>query len=130
MTLFLCAVIFIAGLVAGYGLAIVAPPPFEPEKPASMEERCARLTDRIDSAVGLRSQQREQVRAIVGERLRSMRETIYPLMGAEARRLDEQIRQILQPDQLPAWEAYFNERFSRFTQPPESSAPATQPAGD
>jgi hypothetical protein len=119
LTLLLCLVIFLAGVAVGYGVAVVLPPPAEPKRPASLEERRDRLAGRIDENVGLSDEQLAQTRAILEQRLaevETIRKQIHPHLGRQARTLDVQMRAILRPEQLPAWEAFFEETFGRFTQ--------------
>jgi hypothetical protein len=123
----LCVVIFAAGVVSGYAIAIVIPPKIGPDGPATLGERRDRLVGRIDDHVDLDEQQVSQVRSIIEERLKDVekiRRTIRPQMGQQAKTLDSQMREVLRPDQLRAWEAYFEKTFARFT---ESAKKAGRP---
>ncbi|MBS3820821.1 MAG: hypothetical protein GVY16_07835 [Planctomycetes bacterium] len=127
LTWLLCAVILLAGLISGYALAVVFPPDFGPKGPLSFEDRRDRLAERIDEAVDLSAAQHEQVRQIVEERLKAVQEiqqVVRPKMGQQARALNEQVRAVLRPEQMPDWDAFFNERFARFTRS------AKEPAGE
>lgn len=131
ITLALCVVIFLAGGLAGYGVAVLMPPDFSTAPPANLQERRDRLAGQIDAAIGLSPEQLDATRNILETRLREVeviRQQIRPQMGEQARQLNAQMQAILTPDQRVAWEQYFNERFGRFVREAPPEAPATQPA--
>lgn len=132
LTLLLCSVIFLAGVAVGYGVGVFLPPADESRRPASLEERRDRLAGRIDEAVNLSDEQLTQTREILEQRLtdvEAIRKQIHPQLGRQARTLDTQMRAILRPEQLSAWEAYFEETFGRFTRAAsDADESATQPS--
>ncbi|MCE5325948.1 MAG: hypothetical protein LLG01_05990 [Planctomycetaceae bacterium] len=130
----LCAAIMLAGVAIGVGISAIfpfVPGMFGPSRgaPRSFEDMCDRYMTRLDSEVGLTSQQNKQIRPIIETHVRELmkiREQIRPELVQETRQLDAQIRPLLTPQQLPAWQKYYDERLKRWS----DRTPETQPAAE
>ncbi len=118
----LVLVIFAAGIGIGIGVGRMMwydPPP---------EDSRDRWVSRIDDAVDLSVQQREQVGRIVDNRMAAfwhVRAKILPEVRREFDIFREQVAAVLTADQLPAWEKFCDERYKRFFTPPASQPAAT-----
>lgn len=136
MSLLLCAVIFLSGVVMGVGGYIV----YEQTRPwprprPSMDERVQRMTERFTSAMNLTPQQQEQIKPVIRKRLENTAEIyqeIVPKYQQEFRILDAQMKRTLTEDQLPKWKklrAALHLRWFRQPLPEDydNPAPASQP---
>jgi hypothetical protein len=126
-------VIFASGVIIGVGVMMIINMKPWPGELRTFEERRDRLTERIADKLDFSTEQTEQLRAVIGERLQSiqeLRKKLEPEMENEAKALREQIDQIVREDQKEKWRELYeslHKRWFRRSSSKRSPPPSTQP---
>jgi len=121
----LAAIIFAGGGATGWGVAMLhrPPPPMFGEPPAPrVSDMVARLRDELL----LSDDQARQVKEIYQQRndaLQAIREKMGPQLKAEYDKLNEQMKQVLNPAQFQRWHERFQDVRSRMLPPPPPRGP-------
>jgi hypothetical protein len=134
LSLLLCAVIFLSGVVIGVAGYVV----YEQTRPwprprPSMDERVQRMTDRFSEAMDLTPEQQEQLKPVVRKRLENTAEIyqqIVPKYQQEFRILDQHMKRTLTEGQWPKWNklrAALYLRWFRQPIPEDFDSPSTRP---
>jgi hypothetical protein len=120
VTLVLCTIIFLAGGVVGWGLTVCRQQEEEwPRPQKTFEQRRDRFTDRIAGKLDLTPEQTDELREIVGRRIRAfeaIREKILPEMKAQHEALDRELRPLLNEEQAKRWDELYAELNQRWFQ--------------
>ena len=124
----LVLIVLAAGV--GIGLGIGRMQWYEPPRtgPRNVEEIREKWVDRVKENVDLTDEQAEQVGRIVEQRVAAfwkIREEFRPRFKVEFDLMCEEVGAVLDQDQLPAWNAYCDQRRQRYF-----GTPTTQPADE
>ena len=125
-------VIFASGGVLGSALTVILRDRAWPRPRRTLEEVRDRLTERIAGKLRLSGDQTEQLRQIVGDRLkelRQLRRQIQPEAQRIAKGLRQKVAALLTDEQRPRWAELYSELFERWFADPASTRPASQPGG-
>ncbi|HEX4056360.1 MAG TPA: hypothetical protein VHX86_19025 [Tepidisphaeraceae bacterium] len=119
-TILLVAIIFVAGGATGWGVAILyrPPPPMGMEPPAPpVNVMVARLREDLL----LSNDQATQVKEIYKQRndaLQAIREQMGPQLKSQYDKLNQQMKQVLNPQQFQRWHERFEDIRNRMLPPP------------
>jgi hypothetical protein len=116
----LATIIFTGGGATGWGVAIMhrPPPPMFGEPPTP---RVNDMVSRLREELLLSDDQAAKVKEIYQQRndaLQSIREKMGPQMKAEYDKLNDQMKQVLNPAQFQRWHERFEDLRSRMLPPP------------
>jgi hypothetical protein len=121
----LAAIIFAGGGATGWGVAILhhpPPPMFGEPPPPRVDDMVGRLRDELL----LSDDQAKQVKEIYQQRndaLQAIREKMGPQLKAQYDKLNEQMKQVLNPAQFQRWHERFEDVRSRMLPPPPPRGP-------
>lgn len=135
VSMILCAVIFLAGIILGIAGHIV----YEQTRPwprprPTMEQRVQRMTERFSETLHLTAEQKKQLKPVIQARLENTAEIyqeIVPKYQKEFRILDAHMKQSLEKQQFKKWtqlRASLHLRWFRQPIAEDYDTPATQPA--
>jgi hypothetical protein len=129
----LALIIFVAGGVAGFGVARLLrrpPPPFM--GPMAPEPPVGDLVDRLRNELLLSDDQVQKVREIYQQRhdaLVAIRDKMGPELKSEYDKLDEQMKAVLNTAQYERWSERFRSLRERMLPPPPPGRPPGGPGG-
>lgn len=130
-TIVLAVIIFVGGGATGWGVAILyrPPPPMGMEPPAPpVNEMVARLREELL----LSDDQAKQVKEIYRQRndaLQAIRQQIGPQLKSQYDKLNEQMKQVLNPEQFQRWDQRFENIRSQMLPPPPPRRDFGPPGG-
>jgi hypothetical protein len=121
----LAAIIFGGGGATGWGVAVLhrPPPPMFGEPPSP---RVNDMVGRLREELLLSDDQAKQVKEIYQQRndaLQAIRQKMGPQLKAQYDKLNEQMKQVLNPAQFQRWHERFEDLRSRMLPPPPPRGP-------
>lgn len=126
LLLLLSAIIFLCGGAAGWGARMLWRRPPPPMMGIGAEPPVRDMVERLKVELLLSDEQAQKVDDIYRQRadaLEKIRQTFEPQMRAEYDQLNEQMKQILNPEQFRLWHERFENVRNRMLPPPPGRPP-------